>query len=276
MKKYACQYALLRFRPFAETGEFANVGVVLLAPELRYFDFRLLRKYGRITRFFHQLDATVYRNGRALCQDELDRFAATLRRLALDAQVPDAPLAGNLFAELVRPREALFHFDERRIVLASDPKAKLDELFDFYVNHNFVTKEYQERLLEHSVRKLLLHAEVSAQYHQEKLGGADFAVSFPFVCKVGEQVDRVIKPLYLAQADSTKVLNHGGQWVDRVRRLHRRHALPAKVLFPVQAPARDAKSYAAYEEICDDLRNEDVTVLPADAEVPILEFLRAA
>ncbi len=24
MTKFACQYALLRFRPFAETGEFAN------------------------------------------------------------------------------------------------------------------------------------------------------------------------------------------------------------------------------------------------------------
>ena len=28
MSKLACQYALLRFRPFVETGEFANVGVV--------------------------------------------------------------------------------------------------------------------------------------------------------------------------------------------------------------------------------------------------------
>ena len=30
MKKRARQYALLRFRPFVETGEFANVGVVML------------------------------------------------------------------------------------------------------------------------------------------------------------------------------------------------------------------------------------------------------
>ena len=55
MNKVACQYALLRFRPFVETGEFANVGVVLLAPEARFFGFRLLKRYGRITQFFHQL-----------------------------------------------------------------------------------------------------------------------------------------------------------------------------------------------------------------------------
>jgi len=56
MKKFACQYALLRFRPFVETGEFANVGVVMLAPEARFFGYRLLKRYGRITQFFHQLD----------------------------------------------------------------------------------------------------------------------------------------------------------------------------------------------------------------------------
>jgi len=43
MTKLACQYALLRFRPFAETGEFANVGIVMLAPEARFFGFRLLK-----------------------------------------------------------------------------------------------------------------------------------------------------------------------------------------------------------------------------------------
>ena len=61
MKKFACQYALLRFRPFVETGEFANVGVVLLAPEARFFGFKLLNKqrHGRITHFFHQLDRKV-------------------------------------------------------------------------------------------------------------------------------------------------------------------------------------------------------------------------
>ena len=55
MTKFACQYALLRFRPFAETGEFANVGIVLLAPEARFFGFRLLKRYGRITQFFIEL-----------------------------------------------------------------------------------------------------------------------------------------------------------------------------------------------------------------------------
>ena len=71
MTKFACQYALLRFRPFAETGEFANVGIVLLAPEARFFGFKLLNRYGRITQFFKELDKKVYLNGRGLFKEEL-------------------------------------------------------------------------------------------------------------------------------------------------------------------------------------------------------------
>ena len=37
------------------------------------------------------------------------------------------------FRELVRPREALFHFSEARTVMAADPYPKLQELFSNYI-----------------------------------------------------------------------------------------------------------------------------------------------
>ena len=279
MNKLACQYALLRFRPFVETGEFANVGVVLLCPEGRFFGFKMLKKYGRITKFFHQLDSKVYLNGKALFIEELERFAMHLRGNALDdrKRVADVPLAVQLFAELTRTRDAMLQFDERRVVLAADPKAKLNELFDHYVERNFVTKAYQERLLENSVRRMLFQGDnrVGAQYYQEKVGTADFIVNFPFVRKSNEVVDRIIKPLYLAQDDSTKVLNHGGIWVDRVRRLHKRNALPKNVLFPLAAPKREAKAFLAYEEIRQELLDAGVEVTLANDEQRILAFASA-
>ena len=129
MKKFACQYALLRFRPFVETGEFANVGIVLMAPEARFFGFRLLKRYGRITQFFHELDRKVYLDGRDLFKEELERFAGDLRHLALDGRKtqPDLALARNLFNELVRPREAMLQFADQRVVLTDEPKVKLGE-----------------------------------------------------------------------------------------------------------------------------------------------------
>ena len=276
MNKLACQYALLRFRPFVETGEFANVGVVLLAPEGRFFGFKLLKKYGRITQFFHQLDRKVYLEGKALFQDELERFAAHLRQHALDGRkrAPDTALATGLFAELTRPRDAMLQFDERRVVLADNPKAKLDELFDHYVERNFVTKAYQERLLESGVRRLLYLADtqLGMHYHADKVGADGFLVNFPFVRTTGDTVDRIIKPLYLAQDDPTRVLTHGGQWVDKVTRLRRREALPEQVLFPLAAPSQTTRAFAAYEEIRTDLMAAGVQVVIAKDEEAILAF----
>ena len=276
MNKLACQYALLRFRPFVETGEFANVGVVLLSPEGRFFGYKLLKKYGRITQFFHQLDSQVYLNGKALFSEELDRFAAHIRRNALDGRrrVPDIALATGLFAELIRPRDAMLHFDECRVVLATDPKAKLEELFDHYVERNFVTKAYQERLLENSVRRMLYRADtvIGTQYQQAKVGSEDFIVNFPFVRRTGQEIDRIIKPLFLAQDDPTRVLTHGGQWVDKVKRLRKRCVLPRHVLFPIAPPPEGSKAYPAYQEIRGDLLSEDVAVLLADDEASVIAF----
>lgn len=277
MKKFACQYALLRFRPFAETGEFANVGIVMMAPEARFFGFRLLKRYGRITQFFHQLDRKVYLDGRELFKEELERFSSELRRLALDGRKtqPDIPLARNLFAELVRPREAMLQFAEQRVVLADNPKEKLVQLFDHYIERNFVTKEYQERLLESTVRKLLFRAQMGNQFRPEKIATPDFTVNFPFVLMAEGKAQRIIKPLYLAQGDTTKILNHGGQWVDKVRRLRKRNALPHDVLFPVTAPQTDTRAYEAFTEIRDDLVTVDVQVIPANDENGILNFATA-
>lgn len=274
MKKFACQYALLRFRPFVETGEFANVGIVLMAPEARFFGFRLLKRYARITQFFHQLDRRVYLEGRELFKEELDRFAGELRRLALDGRKtqPDVPLARNLFAELVRPREAMLQFAEQRVVLAENPKEKLGQLFDHYIERNFVTREYQERLLENTVRKLLFRAHVGAKYQREKIGTPDFTVNFPFVLMADGRAQRVIKPLHLAQGDTTKILTHGGQWVDKIRRLRKRNALPDDVLFPVTAPQANTRAYDAFTEIRDDLIGAQVQVVPANDEETILQF----
>jgi hypothetical protein len=279
VNKFTCQYALLRFRPFVETGEFANVGVVLLSPEGRFLGYKLLKKYGRITQFFHQLDRKVYLDSKALFLEELVRFAAHLRQHALDGRkrTPDVALATGLFAELTRPRDAMLQFDERRVVLAQDPKAKLNELFDHYVERDFVTKAYQERLFENNVRRLLYRADTALgiQYRQEKVGTEDFMVNFPFVRMVGSKVDRIIKPLYLAQDEPTRVLTHGGQWVDKIHRLRKLGALPDRVLFPIVRPNVNARAFAAYEEIREDLVRADVAVVSDKDEGLILDFASA-
>ena len=63
-KRVACNYAVLRFLPYPETQEFVNIGVVLMCPELRWFDYRTeTRRRDRVTGFFPELNPAVFLQG---------------------------------------------------------------------------------------------------------------------------------------------------------------------------------------------------------------------
>ena len=66
--KYVCNYSILRFLPYPETGEFVNIGVVLLASNGE-FHYQLDRTRQRVTRFFKTLDHKIYLRAR----DEIGR-----------------------------------------------------------------------------------------------------------------------------------------------------------------------------------------------------------
>src|SRR5690606_6126138 len=132
--------------------------------------------------------------------------------------------------------------------------AALEELYGFYIERDFVTKEYQERLLERGMRNLLIRNNLGDKYTNLQVGNDSFHVRFPFVHMEGNLPAKAIKPFHLAHDDPNKILDHGGHWVDRVKRLKRHGLIPREVLFAIEAPPKaEAKRFAAYQEICGDL-----------------------
>ncbi len=95
------QYAIVRFLPHAQTGEVANVGIALCAPEQALFEFRLApARFARVTDFFEDVDGKLYKTTINTVQTELNRvkdYAATVLPRELVA----------VMQELVRPRETL-------------------------------------------------------------------------------------------------------------------------------------------------------------------------
>lgn len=275
MKKIPCLYSIVRFAPFVETGEFANVGVIMIAPEQRFFDFKLLiQRHSRITHFFEQLEPKVYRATMRNLREELTRVAGLLRQHGFDRRlkVNDVEFAKGLFAEIIRPRETVVKFGEPRAVLAEDMGATLDELYGFYVERNFVTREYQEAVLERGVRRWLYQARLVDRFTRQEVGDEEYHVFFPFVERHDEHPVKAIKPLHLAHNQPSKILDHGGQWLFRLGQLKRRNLLPEKLLFAVQGPTADGARERAYQEIVGSLRDTGVTVLPYTDKELILRF----
>ena len=107
MSKTACQYAIVRFMPYVETGEFANVGILMMAPAASYFGFELLtRRHGRITTFFEELDTKVFCHAMVELKEELERVHSLLKSQGFDPRLKtnNLELAKRMFAEVLRTR----------------------------------------------------------------------------------------------------------------------------------------------------------------------------
>ena len=276
MNRFACQYAIIRFLPYAETGEFANVGVVLACPAIGYLDARLMptKKTGRSAGFFEQLDKCIYRDALNYLDDELER----IRQLVQERAGPNhAAIVQQTFAGLTRPREALLRFSDTRVVLADEPGTMLDKLFARFVERDFANRQYHDKILERGVREVLTRANLREYFKMAEIGNEYLHIQVPFVHLRDGQPVLAIKPLDLAKDEPNQVFEHGGHWVDRIRRLHKKHLLPDEMLFAVQEPGTaDAKTREAANEIIGELRAEGVKVAVATDTKAIADFAKAA
>jgi hypothetical protein len=157
--------------------------------------------------------------------------------------------------------------------MAESPSDIVKKLFAYYVERNFVTPEYREQILERRIRTLVQSLRLPKPFKALELGDEFAAAHFPLVQQVNSIPVKAIKPFFLGQSDPSKIISHGGFWVDRIRRMRSRNLLPPAVLFAVDGPPReDEKRVLAFNEICEDLRNLDIVTVPSQAEHAIVEF----
>jgi hypothetical protein len=275
MNRTVCQYAIVRFMPFVETGEFANVGIIMMSAKGRYFGFKLqTNRHKRVTNFFDDLDAKIFRAAMADIKDELGRVRQLLMANGFDKRhtAIDTDFANTLFAEVVRPREVMVRFSQTRTALATDPDKTLDELFKHYVERDFVNKEYREVLMEKGIRNLLIDANLGERFVRRDIGNEEFHVPFPFVEMREGKPGKIIKALNLAQKEATKIKIHGNEWQFKIRQLKKKNFLPPEVLLTVYGPPSDDKRADAYIDAIEMLEETGVVVVPYDRKMEILRF----
>jgi hypothetical protein len=275
--KQQCRYAIVRFMPHVETGEFANVGVVLIAPKVSFFGFRVeTKRHARVTNFFDTLEPQFYRNAvRALVQ-ELGRVKKMLPRANDGYSRMDFGLGDpvtQLFLEITRDREGLINFSDSRILLSEDPQQALDKLFGHYVDRNFVTPRYRETILEERMKKWLNDFDLVARFSRRQFDDGVYKASFPFVeTDEGGRATKIIKPFFLGQKEPTAIIDHGVKWVTSVDRLRTAGLLPSKVLFAVEGPSAGTPNIRAFQETVDRLKEAKIDMIPFEQRSAILDY----
>jgi hypothetical protein len=263
MKDIVCNYAPVRFLPYRESGEFANVGVVMHCPQTDFFTYRLvpLRQTRRVTDFFPELEPKFFQAALRGIERELERIQSAHHPLPNNQEVP-AEIAKEQvtrFRELVRRREGLLHFGEAGAFLADAPEVAIDQLYGRFVDRQFARrKDYQEIVMRKRLEQFLSEWKLSRHYAKNrKVGDDDFHVVMPFVHYTEGIAAKALKPLDLNKPETSDIYHHGGAWVKNMERLRTRKTMPREVIFTVMLP-EDGKRFKAANEICDELKKVGV------------------
>jgi hypothetical protein len=272
MKNVACRYAIIQFMPYPETGEFANIGIVLMCPKTGYFSYQLqTRKYARYTHFFKDLQHSLYTRAAAGFKMELDR----VQRLVIGT--PEIHLRRQ-FQALLHPRDTVIRFGDERACLTANPEKELKKLYLHYVEHDFVTPEYKAQKLEMRVNRIIKDLNLEYPFRKESIGREDYSVVFPLVQIINHQPKKVIKPFFLGQNEPSRIYDHADLWIAKLKRLKARNQLPQDVLFTVEGPDDgniNNLRQKAFREVCVNLK-EVALIADVNDEPTLRDFARGS
>jgi hypothetical protein len=249
-----CMYAVIRFMPFAETREFANVGVVVIAPKLGLYDFKLAPKtFNRVTKFFDDLDGVVYKHAIEGFEEELKR----IRNYLVHNHVQGKRLV-DYFKEITRTRESVLHFGEVGTMLTDNINVAVDKLYERLIGRNFTeSKEYKEQQMIRVLKSQLTAKLPSGiRYTKQNLKADMYDIPVPLATRINDSY-RIIRPLAFEQQNVLLAMEHGEAWVNRLKKLIKFEVVQAdKALVAFEKPVHRKQEFMkVYEDVVGEIKS---------------------
>ncbi len=171
----------------------------------------------------------------------------------------------------------MVRYSPLRALLTEDPTADLDRLFGRYVERDLgAAPEYHEQILVKLVKRTPAAEDLADSFVADDAGTDDFHIRLPFVHKRGGRAVAAIKPLDLTQDEPTKIYTHGDLWLAHIRRLRALPVQPPGILVATEGPCLEGgRRRRAYDDIVDDLRQMDFTVVDRALVRGIVDFAKA-
>ena len=242
MNRQLCKYSIIRFQPFVETEEFANIGIALYVPEKNELYFKLLsaKEHERVTHFFKPLNREIFVATIQIIRTELEQLQSVLREKFKSSI--------NLYDELISPREGMIQYSQNRVLLSTDIQQSLRHLFEHYVKREFAYKENYEEVMKKRIHALLKEYGVEKQFKNGYLGDDNkYKVNLPFV---DETHRAAIKPIHFKHSEPNTLIEHGLTWLMKITQLKREGFIqPENILFTYNAP--DEQSGILFEAFND-------------------------
>lgn len=130
-------FCFLRYVHEPLSGEFANVGVLLWAPQSRFLGFRASQKYSRLSHFFQGFQSQDHRQMVARINTQFQRLA---KELADPENLPfskEPQSARDLALKVIPHDDAALQWSLSSGGLTESPVAELEELFEEAIGRHY-------------------------------------------------------------------------------------------------------------------------------------------
>lgn len=207
-------YSFVRFRPYFETGEFVNVGLLMCEPEKQKLSYQLVAKNDkRVNDFFYR--SNIFNNIRDTINEELQHITSQVFNLTPQEMA-------TFFHHYVDVKEGIVQYSNAAVGLVDDPQAYFNNLYTKYIHLAGIKSDNQETIMVKRF-KAIFKAEndaVLSNYKQHSVKGelAKFILPLALKNKDQKEILKAVKPLAFDQNESPNMIEHCDNWISKINR----------------------------------------------------------
>lgn len=209
--KTAYTFVTLRYVHDVVTGEFANVGVVLYAPEHRYLEARFTTSYERLNALFVRIDHANYRS--------LIRYLGN-RFVELATEVRDGlnlvPVQGieQLVRQVLPKDDSSLQWSAPGAGFSGDPGGTLGELYSRMVERYSRTGEVASRSDEDIAKPFKARlGKATEKLTEKRIEAKDYQYEFHYAWK--NSIWHLYEPVSFDLIDPGSIVEKANRWLGR-------------------------------------------------------------
>ncbi len=211
-------FTVLRYVHDIATGEFANVGVALYAPEAKYLSALCTPRYGRLTRIFLSINGDHFRALTRFIQARFEEHAEKIRG--------ELPLGGlpktvmDIAHTILPPDDSSLQWSEPGGGITEDPAKTLEDLYDRLVQRYEEKEKLPSREDEDvwkEFKKELERKHVLRHLTPKRIVARDYDYEFEHARQ--NQIWHVYEPVSFDLMEAESIREKAIRWFGRIHNL---------------------------------------------------------
>jgi hypothetical protein len=232
---------ILRYVHDVVTGEFANIGVVLYAPDRRFLEARFATSYERLNAMFLKIDHLHFR---ALMRYLTNRFEELGAEIRDDLHIPPVTALAEMVKRVLPPDDSSLQWSQPGGGITDDPARVLGEAYKRLVER-FVAGATQVSRSDEEIAKPFKAklGRMVEKLSEKTIVTKDYQYDFQFAWQ--NEVWHLYEPVSFDLVDPNSIREKANRWLGRGVALHDARE-KFKIHFLLGEPRQDG-TQAAFE-----------------------------